>query len=374
MIEISAYSILKELLQVTSPFIREKFLEHCVQAMSRLLGADFAFISRTSDVPPTKVRVLAAWQNGAHKDGWDFDLSGTPCDLIYGSSRVPMAGAVLLNDGRVLVPEGVCHKFPAARETNYQSFVGVPLWNRRAEMVGHIAVFFSEKLREDGQASLILEIMQVLAHRVEAELDRMLLEDEMVKANEELKRVNEELLKDSITDPLTQISNRRYFNQRCKEAFARFFRSGEAYFLLLFDVDYFKAVNDQFGHDVGDQVLTTIADIMVRTTRADVEVVARLGGEEFAVICHSLTLTDAVALAERMRMEIAEQPHDIGGHAVSVTVSVGVAGPGNQDTSWENAYRRADQALYASKASGRNQISVVEAPHSGSSSKFTVIS
>jgi diguanylate cyclase (GGDEF)-like protein len=360
-VEISAYSILKELLQVTSPFIRDKFLEQCVQAMSRLLGAEFAFVSRVLDAPATKVRVLAAWQDGAHKDGWDFDLSGTPCDVVYDSSKAPLVGAVLLNDCQILIPEGVCKKFQATRETSYQAFIGVPLWNRQAEMVGHIAVFFGEKLSDDGQATLLLEIMQVLAHRIEAELDRMLLEDEMVTANDELKRVNAQLLKDSITDPLTQISNRRYFNQRCKEAFARFHRSDEGYFLLLFDVDNFKAVNDRYGHDVGDQVLKAIADMMAKNLRAEVEVLARLGGEEFSVICHGVDLVDdAAALAERMRAGIAEQPLNIGGHAISITVSVGVAGPGKQDASWEDAYRHADQALYRSKARGRNLVSVVE--------------
>jgi diguanylate cyclase (GGDEF)-like protein len=360
-IETSAYSILKELLRVTSPFIREKFLEHAVQAMSRLLGAQLAFVSRALDVPATKVRVLAAWENGALKDSWDFDLAGTPCDLIYNSSQAPIVGAVLRNDGRIMIADDVCQKFPATRETAYQSFIGVPLWNRQAEMVGHIAVFFGERLREDGQANLVFEILQVLAHSIEAELDRMRLEDEMVRANEELRRVNAQLLRDSITDPLTQISNRRYFNQRCKEAFTRFLRSGEVYFLLLFDVDYFKAVNDSYGHDMGDQVLKLVAGIMARNTRADVEVVARLGGEEFAVICHGLTsIDDVAALAERIRAEIAELSLGIGGYAVGVTVSVGIARPGKQDTSWEDAYRRADQALYASKAGGRNRVSMAE--------------
>jgi diguanylate cyclase (GGDEF)-like protein len=359
-IELNTNSILKELLQVTSPFIREKFLEHCVQAMSRLLGAEFAFISRVLNTPPTKVRVLAAWQDGAQKEGWDFDLAGTPCDVVYDSSKAPIVGAVLVNEGQIYIPEDVCHKFSATRETTYQSFIGVPLWNRQSEMVGHIAVFFGERLRDYGQATLILEIMQVLAHRIEAELDRMMLEDEMVKANEELKRVNVQLLKDSITDPLTQISNRRYFNQRCKEAYARFHRSGEAYFLLLFDVDHFKAVNDSYGHDMGDQALKAIADIMANNLRAEVEVLARLGGEEFAVVCHDVgQVDDAAALAERIRAGIAEQPLNIGGHAINITVSVGVAGPSNQDSSWEDAYRRADQALYTSKAKGRNQVCVV---------------
>lgn len=349
------------MLQETSPFIRESFLEHAVQSMSQLLGADLAFVSRVLDMPATRVRVLAAAQGGAHKAGWDFDLTGTPCDLIYDSSGAPLAGAVLRNDGQIWIPTDLRNKFPATRDTSFQTFMGVPLWNRQADMVGHIAVFFEERIQDAAQANVILDIMQVLAKRVEAELDRMVLENEATQAKEDLCLVNAQLLQDSITDPLTQVSNRRYFNHRCKEAFTRFQRADETYFLLLFDVDHFKEVNDRYGHVVGDQALKAIAAILSRNLRQDVEVLARLGGEEFAVVCHGVArVSDAAALADRMRIEMAEHPFDIDGKALQITVSAGIAGPSQQDNSWEDAYRRADQALYAAKANGRNQISVAE--------------
>lgn len=358
----NAYAILKELLHVTSPFIREGFLAHSVQAMSRLFGADLAFVARVLDTPASRVRVLAAWQGGAQKEGWDFALSGTPCDLIYDASKIPETGVIVNSNARILIREGLCDKFFATRKTNFQSFIGVPLWNRQHKMVGHIAVFFEECLHDDDRANRILEIMQVLGHRIEAELDRMLLEEEMFNANEELQRVNAQLLTDSITDPLTQVANRRYFNQRCKEAFARFQRLDEPYFLLLLDIDHFKAINDSYGHDVGDQALKALVDNLAHNLRADVEVLARLGGEEFAVVCHGVEQAEAAAaLSERMRTGIAECPIVIGGHAIHVTVSIGVAGPNRQDMSWEDAYRRADQALYAAKTGGRNRVCVAPA-------------
>lgn len=358
MIEKDAYAILKELLQVTSPFIRERFLEHCVEALARLLQADFVFISRALDVPTSQVRVLAAWENGQEKEGWNFQLAGTPCDLVYDASRAPLVGAHLLDKGHILISNEVRGKFPATLGTHYEGFVGVPIWNRQAEMIGHIAVFFNRSLDDPATAARILDLVQVMAHRVEAELERMLLEEEMVQANEALMRANAQLLKDSVTDSLTQVSNRRYFHQRCKEAFARFQRFGEPYSLLLFDVDHFKSVNDHYGHDAGDQVLKHVAATMSHNLRADVEVLARLGGEEFAVICHGVSnLGDAALLAERIRSEIAASPLNDRGHSIGVTVSAGVAGPGSHDASWEDAYRRADRALYASKNQGRNQVS-----------------
>jgi diguanylate cyclase (GGDEF)-like protein len=358
-VEKDPYTILKELLQVTSPFIREKFLEQCVAAIVRLLGADFAFISRTLDAPARRVRVLAAWESGAKKDDWDFDLSGTPCDLVYDSAHAPLVGAHLLDGGRVIVAEEVCQKFPATRNTRYQGFVGVPLWNRQGEMVGHVATFFVQKLQDGHQAELIVEILQLIAHRAEAELDRMQMESAMQRTNEDLQRANARLLKDSSTDPLTQVPNRRYFNQRCKEAFARFRRSGERYFLLLLDVDHFKAINDCYGHDTGDQVLRGIAAAMGRNVRDGAELVARLGGEEFAVVCNGVDRAEfAAAVAERIRAEIAERPLTANGQAIPVTVSIGVAGPAAEDQTWEDAYRRADRALYAAKDAGRNRVSI----------------
>lgn len=108
MLEIDAYAILKELLQVSSPFIRERFLEHCVHAMARLLGADFAFVSRVVDAPASQVRVLAAWENGTHKEGWDFTLAGTPCDLVYDTAKFAETGAVRVANRTVVIPEALC--------------------------------------------------------------------------------------------------------------------------------------------------------------------------------------------------------------------------------------------------------------------------
>lgn len=152
----------------------------------------------------------------------------------------------------------------------------------------------------------------------------------------------------SQTDPLTGLYNRIRFNQAMEQLKQE--RSDDAT-LILFDIDYFKRVNDSCGHDVGDRVLVELARL-VSATVGDSGMVARLGGEEFAVLCRKPGLAAAVELAERLRQSIeqrfAEEPRPI-------TCSFGVSRWRGGDTP-ERFAKRADQALYAAKEGGRNRI------------------
>jgi two-component system cell cycle response regulator len=127
--------------------------------------------------------------------------------------------------------------------------------------------------------------------------------------------------------------------------------------LMLFDIDHFKQVNDRFGHPAGDEVLRELAGRAMRQVRS-VDLVGRLGGEEFVVVMPETSLSGAVVVAERLRVAVADEPfilQDNGGK-LPITVSVGIAVTGKETDTLESLLKRADEALYAAKNAGRNRV------------------
>jgi diguanylate cyclase (GGDEF)-like protein len=167
----------------------------------------------------------------------------------------------------------------------------------------------------------------------------------------------QEIMRLASTDPLTGVANRRHFMERAAAEVERARRSGQALSLLMVDADHFKKVNDTYGHDVGDAVLTALAEALVRNVRP-MDVVARLGGEEFAVLLPEASVAMAAESGERLRAAVAalRVPHgDVG---VAFTVSIGAAPVAAAIHGVEEALKAADAALYEAKQSGRNRVVV----------------
>lgn len=172
---------------------------------------------------------------------------------------------------------------------------------------------------------------------------------------------NSERLKHlGLTDPLTGVHNRRYFDQRLREEVSRAQRQGYPLSCLFLDIDHFKLVNDQYGHQTGDCVLREVAWRIKGQLRAN-DVLGRYGGEEFAVLLVQTDMGDAMTIAERVRHSIAEQRFKGEGEdALAATISVGVATlrDCNRDQSAEalaqQLVAQADQAVYRAKHGGRN--------------------
>lgn len=175
----------------------------------------------------------------------------------------------------------------------------------------------------------------------------------------ERKRAQEELERIASTDPLTNIYNRRRFFMLAEAEFRKAQRYGRPLSVLVFDVDLFKKVNDTYGHGMGDQALIHIAHL-ARVTARDADVVARLGGEEFAVLLPETSRTDGRRAAERLRQMIEKTPCQPDGQAVNLTVSIGVADNHYEPapTHFEQILTWADRALYVAKDSGRNCVRV----------------
>jgi diguanylate cyclase (GGDEF)-like protein len=175
----------------------------------------------------------------------------------------------------------------------------------------------------------------------------------------DLRRIN--LLEtENVTDPLTKVYNRRYLDKRLAEEVARSKRYALDLSVLMLDIDYFKRVNDTYGHQAGDVTLATLAGL-VRTSLRELDVVARYGGEEFMVICTNTPVNGAVMVAERLRRVIESQPMEIPGSAsgnqiVRISISIGVASLNADIDSQEKLVLAADEALYRAKAEGRNRV------------------
>jgi diguanylate cyclase (GGDEF)-like protein len=156
----------------------------------------------------------------------------------------------------------------------------------------------------------------------------------------------------STTDDLTRIHNRRYFDRRLDVELHRTMRSGAPLSLILLDIDHFKNVNDRYGHVAGDAVLQWVAGIVAPMLRSP-SAFCRYGGEEFAIIVTDATLSQAAAVAERVRTAIARTPWEP--ENLSVTISAGVAEGSAHDTP-RSLVRRADEALYLAKRNGRDRV------------------
>ena len=166
----------------------------------------------------------------------------------------------------------------------------------------------------------------------------------------------EESVELAVVDPLTGLHNRRYMEDHLRTLVAQAIRAGRPLSLLIADIDHFKAVNDTWGHDVGDKVLRQVAQRFRQNIRS-MDLACRFGGEEFVGIMPDLDLARALQVGERLRASIAGDVFTVGpGRPLQVTASVGLAALAGWDDTPDSLIKRADQALYAAKRRGRNRV------------------
>jgi diguanylate cyclase (GGDEF)-like protein len=158
----------------------------------------------------------------------------------------------------------------------------------------------------------------------------------------------------AMTDHLTGMFNRRGFMEAAEKLIETQRKLGQSVSVMMFDLDHFKSINDRFGHEVGDEALQAFASTAGSSTRIH-DIIGRLGGEEFAAILPGGTDTAAL-VAERVRANFELRGVEIGGHIMNATVSIGIAESSAAVASISSLLSRADRALYAAKASGRNRI------------------
>ncbi|WP_347353772.1 sensor domain-containing diguanylate cyclase [Acetoanaerobium noterae] len=206
---------------------------------------------------------------------------------------------------------------------------------------------------ENGNSINLVSIIRDVTQKVILEEVLEAREKQYKELAKELERKNISLSERVSIDNLTGIKNRYYFDERIKEEVDLAKRQKASFSLLLFDLDHFKLVNDNFGHDVGDKVLKRVTDAVSKIIRS-YDIFARWGGEEFVVLMPNTTEAEAVPAAEKIRKTVEDISHpDI----EKITISIGIA-IWEADDDVDQIFVKADKALYTAKNQGRNRVIV----------------
>ena len=203
----------------------------------------------------------------------------------------------------------------------------------------HVDTFIIKEGEKDKEASSVIEQLKQQVKEMESEA-------------EELKQQIEKERLQTLRDVLTEIPNRLAYDERLKLEIANFRRNQTPFTLVVWDIDFFKKVNDNYGHAAGDQVLKLVASILNKNMR-DTDFIARYGGEEFVSLLPGTDLKNAQIITDKLRNLIAESNFHFRDEAVSITVSCGYAEI-KLNEEGENLFIRADKALYKAKQNGRN--------------------
>lgn len=223
------------------------------------------------------------------------------------------------------------------QEPRVRFYAGAPLQDGEGHALGTLCVFDTTPRHIDAEQQAMLESLADVAM------------DEM-----HLRRL-------ASFDPLTALPNRRYFLDLCEEELRRASRYGHSVSVALFDVDHFKQINDQHGHDAGDAVLKALSGLCRETVRQH-DIVCRYGGEEFAVLMPYAGPYQAKAIADRLRRLVGDDRVVVDDGKIAFTISIGVTRVRVGAETIGDALSRADTALYEAKGQGRNRVISVPAP------------
>jgi len=221
--------------------------------------------------------------------------------------------------------------------------ITLPGTERRRDEVGTLMTSFNKMLATIEQQALEIN---TYATRLDA-------------AYKELESTNARLKETSFKDEVTGLYNRRFFSLRLEEELSRYRRFNHPVSVVLLDLDGFKAVNDEYGHTVGDDTLREVAQILMKHSRG-INVVSRYGGDEFAVLLVETSKAGARLYADRIREVVSKYPFS---HGKVITASFGVASlPDDEAGTAEDLFRAADEALYTAKRAGKNQVAATPSP------------
>jgi diguanylate cyclase (GGDEF)-like protein len=334
----------------------------CLAEVAQRLGANHALWLTPSGGQP-EFRVFAEWRaDSADGDAWSppplVGLTQVPVrlvreELLFFFSQAEMGRSLSPAEAAVFTsqPVGACALALLCSDSEAFGilFIGKPLGQG--------------DWPQDDRALLAMTA-QMLLHsaRHKAQLLNIL------SSQEALRSANRQLEVLSRHDPLTGLSNRRHFDEMKEDEFQRALRNGQPLTLLICDIDHFKAFNDHYGHAAGDQCLRAVAQAMNTAITRSGDALARIGGEEFAILLPATSEAAAWQVAERVRLAVSDLhiPHAASKAGSHVTISMGLAQLEIGCTSHFDAlFEAADQALYRAKANGRNRIesTAQENPH-----------
>jgi diguanylate cyclase (GGDEF)-like protein len=264
-------------------------------------------------------------------EGTVLPVSDTFCQHVYRSREPLFVGDLSLH------PQFQSH--PLVTQSGLRVYAGIPVW--AGEEVQAVLAFMRRDPMPDGFAEADVAYMELVAGWLGYHMSQA--------------RQRAQLERYAMTDPLTGMLNRRAAEARLDEERARAKRHGEGFALAMLDLDYFKAVNDRYGHAVGDEVLRVVAERIQAGLRED-DWVARWGGEEFLVFLRNADAREAVFVIERLAAGVKSTPIATQAGEIRITLSAGIGLPGADDADSRNAVEAADAYLYQAKANGRDRI------------------
>ncbi len=318
-----------------SPSPLEQVARPLLELMQSISGLETTFITQIDWDDQTQEVVYAL--NSAElqvTEGSVVDWSDSMCRWVF------LSGQEQTSDVKGAFPDSL-----GAKKLGMETFFAVPVL-AEGRTIGTVCGA-SRQVVEINDA--VLAMMRLVAMAMAVQLQT----DQESRAHSDRANRAEVL---ALTDDLTGLPNRRAFNSRAEQELARSARHPCHVAVLMLDVDEFKAVNDQFGHAVGDQVLQAVAQAMRSGSRVE-DVLARLGGDEFALTLSNTDAVGAVRAAERVRRAFAELSAAMG---VCCSISIGLST--SEATPRRELIAAADQALYRSKALGRNRVEVWAGP------------
>jgi diguanylate cyclase (GGDEF)-like protein len=260
-------------------------------------------------------------------------------------------GPLVLDD---VTKELVFCDVPTVQSLGVRAYAGIPLVTGDGQVIGSFcAIDFKPKHWTERDIDILSDLARSTMREIE--LHTLIQESaftnlRLVEQIEKVNALNQQLEVLTTTDPLTGLNNRRAFEYRMAQELAIVKRRSIPLTLVIVDVDRFKLINDTYGHTAGDKVLQTIAALLTKSAR-NVDVVARIGGEEFAVILPNTDETSALTVAERMRVAVVNEVW----LNTPLTISLGTATLLNHENA-SSLFVRADKAMYSAKENGRDRV------------------
>ncbi len=257
-------------------------------------------------------------------------------------------------DPQITVDSSFCRARRTGHEVNAVDFPGLCTMFRPAEAGdSHICL----PITQTGSAGCVVQMVISADHAPLARLMAPFIAVYLREAGPvlEAKRLMEHLRENSLRDAMTGLYNRRFLEEYISTLVSGTQRRKSSITVLMLDLDFFKQVNDTHGHEAGDKVLKTLADVMLRNVRSS-DIAVRYGGEEFLLVLMDTGVEGGMKVAEKIRAEVEATKVPLPGGMLQKTISIGVAEfPGDSDTFWQ-IVKFADVALYAAKAGGRNRV------------------
>jgi len=273
------------------------------------------------------------------------DFYNQAVDGLEIGEGIGSCGTAAYRGERVIVENILTHEYwqnylPLAEQAGVQACWSEPIISSQGKVLGSFAIYHSEP-RTPSESDI--EIITFAANLASIAIENQYTHDE--------------LKRQAYYDYLTGLANRRYFMEQAQSELSRSSRYQEALSIIMMDIDHFKKVNDTHGHKAGDKVLEVLARISLETLRS-IDIIGRIGGEEFAIILPNTDLYQAEEVAERLRTRLAQTPVELTTNSsIHFTASLGVTSyNSNEDISLDSLLNQADQALYQAKNQGRNRV------------------